>query len=63
MMQSTKSPEQALVSLLQQGIDGSDRPPEDVTRIRRSGVSWRAIDAELDHISLTPTNQEMSRDE
>jgi hypothetical protein len=63
VMQSTKSPEQALVSLLQQGIDGSDRPPEDVTAFAEAVFSWRAIDAELDHISSTRTDQEMFPDE
>lgn len=63
MMESTKSPEQALGSLLQQGFHGSDRPPADVTAFAEAVFSWRTIDVELDRISSMCTNQEMIPDE
>jgi len=62
-MESTKSPEQALESLLQQGFYGSDRPLADVTAFAEAVFSWRTIDVELDRISSMCTNQEMIPDE
>ena len=62
-MESTWPQEQAFVSLLQQGFDGSDKPPVNVTAFAEAVSSWRTIDAELDRISLTRTNQEMIPDE
>ncbi len=51
-MESTQPQEQELVLLLQQGFDGSDKPPADVTAFAEAVFSWRAIDAELDRISF-----------
>jgi hypothetical protein len=51
-MESTQPREQALFSLLQQGFDGSDKPPADVTAFAEAVFSWPAIDAELDRISF-----------
>ena len=62
-MESTWPQEQAFVSLLQQGFDGSDKLPVNVTAFAEAVSSWRTIDAELDRISLTRTNQEMIPDE
>ncbi len=63
MMESTKSPEQGLGSLLQQGFYGSNGPPADVTasskrffRGERSIPNWTES-------PLTHTNQEMIPDE
>jgi len=61
--ESTQPREQTLVTLLHQGFDGSDRPPADVTAFAEAVFSWRTIDAELDRISSTRTNQEMIPDE
>ena len=51
-MESTQPQEQALFLLLQQGFDGSDKPPADVTAFPAAVLSWRAIDAELDRVSF-----------
>ncbi len=58
-MESTKSPEHALLTLLQQGYDGSDKPPADVSAFAeavfhgvRSMPNW--IESPLIH-----ANQEM----
>ena len=63
MMESTQPQEQALLTLLQQGYDGSDKPPADVTAFAeavfhgvRSMPNW--IESPLMH-----TNQEMIPDE
>ena len=62
-MESTQPQEQALFLRLQQGFDGSDKPPADVTAFPqrffhgvRSMLSW--IESPLRH-----TNQEMIPDE
>ena len=60
MMESTQPQEQALESLLQQGLDGSDKPPADVTAFAEAVFSWRSIDADWAESPLTRSNQEMT---
>ena len=52
MMESTRPGEQELVLLPQQGFDGSDKPPADVTTFANTVFSWRTIDADLDRLHL-----------
>jgi hypothetical protein len=47
MTESSPQHDEILVSLIQEGLEGCDRPPADVTAFARAVFSWRTIDAEL----------------
>ena len=63
MTESTPQHDEMLVSLIQQGLEGSDRPPADVTAFAKAVFSWRTIDAELAWVSYDLSSEEMSPDE
>ena len=63
MTKSSPQHDEVLVSLIQQGLGGCDRPPADVTAFAKAVFSWRTIDAELAWVSYDHLNEEMSPDE
>ena len=63
MTESTPQHEEMLVSLIQQGLEESDRPPADMTAFAKAVFSWRTIDAELAWVSYDVLNEDMSPDE
>jgi hypothetical protein len=49
--ESSPQHDEMLVSLIQQGLEGCDRPPTDVIAFAKAVFSWRNIDAELAWVS------------
>jgi hypothetical protein len=47
MTESSPQHDEILVSLIQEGLEGFDRPPADVTAFATAVLSWRTVDAEL----------------
>jgi len=62
-MESTPQIEETLVSLFQQGLEESDRPPADVIAFAQAVFAWRTIEEDLASVSYDVPNQEMSPDE